>query len=641
VIVPDLAAVRSAAERIFDDILHPSLAAAGPESSPAFHVSAGPCLVEIPVISAAFTILSLGRPVLDSREASVLLRSPFFAGSLGEESGRALLDADLRRKGFYEISLRALAHKAERWAPNLARWLHAVGKVLDEIPRRQGAAAWSRAFSQLLRTAGWPGDRTPNSFEHQAIDRWNDLLSEFAPLDLVSGSMEYDSALARLRRMAAGTRFAPADEGAPVQIMGMLEAAGSTFDHLWVTGLEDRVWPQPPRPNPFLPAPLQRSKNLPHCSAERELVWARQVSARLLTSAREVVFSYPLREADTDLRPSPLILNLPEGTPAETEQDWLHALRSDRPALEEIVDAVGPAVPDGTKQRGGTAIIEKQAACPFRAFAEFRLGARALDEPSIGLSIQERGQIAHLALRHLWGELKSHEALVLSADSDLSLLISRSVQQALMDQVRDRGAASMTNFQSLEQERLESLLAAWLEIERERAPFAVVSSENAREVHVGGLNLEVKIDRVDALPDGRHVIIDYKTGKPSPAQWESDRPEAPQLPLYAATHETRLAAVAFAQLVQGESGFKGIGEDAGIPGVQEYSNSKIGKATGGTLTSHISDWRRILEQLALEFRSGNAVVAPERHSTCEYCALPALCRIADAGAPTKSEEDDE
>ena len=124
----------------------------------------------------------------------------------------------------------------------------------------------------------------------------------------------------------------------------MLEAAGARFDHLWVTGLEDRAWPAPPRPNPFLPSRLQRARGVPHSSGERELAYARRLTARLLASAPEVVVSCALHEGDTDLRPSPLILHLPETAPPAERPRIAHVLRASSPTLEEVADAAGPAL---------------------------------------------------------------------------------------------------------------------------------------------------------------------------------------------------------------------------------------------------------------------------------------------------------
>ena len=61
---------------------------------------------------------------------------------------------------------------------------------------------------------------------------------------------------ARLGRMAAETLFQPETPEVPVQVLGLIEAAGMTFDHLWVMGLSDEAWPTPVHLNPFIPVHL-------------------------------------------------------------------------------------------------------------------------------------------------------------------------------------------------------------------------------------------------------------------------------------------------------------------------------------------------------------------------------------------------
>ncbi len=69
-----------------------------------------------------------------------------------------------------------------------------------------------------------------------------------ASLDLTAPPMN----LAQVSGLAAATgrqcRFQVEDEGAPVQVMGMLEAAGLRFDHLWIMGLHDEALPAPANP---------------------------------------------------------------------------------------------------------------------------------------------------------------------------------------------------------------------------------------------------------------------------------------------------------------------------------------------------------------------------------------------------------
>ena len=119
-----------------------------------------------------------------------------------------------------------------------------MAKAADGLRERQHPSEWSAAFSKLLQRAGWPGDRPLNPAEHQTVEHWKNLLSELASLDVVLPRMTYGQALQRLRRIAHDRRFAPRDEGAPVQIMDMLEAAGSQFDALWIAGLHGGVWPE-------------------------------------------------------------------------------------------------------------------------------------------------------------------------------------------------------------------------------------------------------------------------------------------------------------------------------------------------------------------------------------------------------------
>jgi probable DNA repair protein len=307
-------------------------------------------------------------------------------------------------------------------------------------------------------------------------------------------------------------------------------------------------------------------------------------------------------------------------------------LRTSSPTLEERADAAGPPLTPGALQRGGMGVFEKQAACPFRAFAEYRLGARALEEPVLGLTPQERGKVLHAALENIWRELRTHAALVALATEARADLVARAIAAALAEQLRGRGIEAMPHVQVLEARRLERLLAAWLDVEALRSPFEVVASERQRAITLGGLSVDIQVDRLDWLPGGGFAIIDYKTGAVSPAHWEGERPDAPQLPLYAATLDEPVGAVLFAHLAAGDLRFRGLQEGAGVPQATEYSLSKAGKASGGTLADHIAEWRRVLENLGRQFAAGAAAVSPKTPQSCLHCDLPALCRVGGLAA---------
>jgi len=643
VVVPELGAVRAKVERIFDDVLHPDFVLPGNGAGErAYNISLGLALARQPVVHAAFQILEMAKGSLPLNAMGGLLRSPFLAGAERELSRRALLDGALRRRGEHEVAPGVVRRLAEAVDPEgrprpfnapllaqaLARWQRVRRRVTED---KQPPSAWSALFSDLLSALGWPGERTLDSHEYQAVTAFRDLLDEFAALDIAVEEMDFVHALAYLHRLARNTLFQPKSEVAPVQVLGVLEASGMVFDYLWVLGLHDEVWPPEPRPNPFLPLHLQREKGLPHASAERELAFTRQVTRRLLQSAPTVVVSHPCREEDRDLRPSPLIQTLPgvrvEGLELGEPVSFMRAVHRTA-ALEQLEDEAGPPVAPGSAVAGGTGIFKQQAACPFRAFAQYRLGATALDAVRPGLDAAERGTVLHAALEQVWKELKSQENLCGLAPEELERIIATAARQAVEAVLRQRLQSVPQAFVDIEQRRIARLLAAWLETEKTRTPFMVVETEQWREIQVAGIDVRTKIDRIDQLPDGRQVVIDYKTGKPRLDDWFGDRPGEPQLPLYCVSNPERVAAVMFAQVRAGDFQFRGLAHDAEIaPGVKPLSESDYAERAADW-EALLEEWRRVLEKLGEDFRAGRAPVDPKDGSkTCQYCELTPLCRI--------------
>ena len=93
-------------------------------------------------------------------------------------------------------------------------------------------------------------------------------------------------------------------------------------------------------------------------------------------------------------------------------------LRQDDPglrAVERMVDEQGPSMAADVRQRGGTRVFQYQAACPFRAFVELRLGAEKLEFPA-GPGRAQRGTPIHAALEEFRLEVHTHEALCTRAD---------------------------------------------------------------------------------------------------------------------------------------------------------------------------------------------------------------------------------
>jgi len=155
-------------------------------------------------------------------------------------------------------------------------------------------------------------------------------------------------------------------------------------------------------------------------------------------------------------------------------------------------------------------------------------------------------------------------------------------------------------------------------------------------VQWAGARLELRLDRVDRLDDGRLAIIDYKTGKSKPRfDLIGERLDQPQLPAYATAAGPESAAVA--TLYLGREGPK-------VCGVADRANrlGTIKPPKNGELQwpQLMQRWERQLHQLVEEFLRGEAAVKP-LPDACKYCHLQILCRIEPAAIPKLDEDADE
>ena len=178
----------------------------------------------------------------------------------------------------------------------------------------------------------------------------------------------------------------------------------------------------------------------------------------------------------------------------------------------------------------------------------------------------------------------------------------------------------------LERERLLNLLAEWMELEMTRDPFEVLATEERVTLQFAGMTLEATVDRIDRLQDGSLAVLDYKTGSPRVADWLGERPKDPQLPLYSVSHPRPVETISFARLKPGKMAFQRLSaQEEPIPGVKASEMAEDGFRSW---ERRKSEWTARLERLALEFRSGHAVVDPaEGRTTCRYCGLEPLCRV--------------
>ncbi|MBS0359632.1 MAG: PD-(D/E)XK nuclease family protein, partial [Proteobacteria bacterium] len=620
-VVPNLHQIRKQVSYLFNETFSGS-------TQTLFNISGGMVLSDYPIIYTAFKILELLSLEIDILDISHIVRSPFIGEAEQELSQREYFSVMLQEFGEYEIS-----------SENLIRQIEQSGceKLLARLKDffnhhcsiNQAPSQWAEYFSKQLHIVGWPGQRTLNSEEYQTVKHFYDLLEKFSRLDCVLKSISLSEAKHRLFMLASQMLFQPKTDATPIQVLGVLEAAGLEFEHLWVMGCHHEAWPAKADPNPLLPIQLQRQYNMPHASAHRELEFSQQMTHRFCQSASHIIFSYPTQEDDRTLKPSPLIQHFNTVSAKDFTQDLsdqsheLFKLKT----LEYVEDNHGPAILNDEIIHGGTSIFKKFAACPFQSFAHIRLGATTLNSIDSGLNALERGINIHELLKLCWTEIKNSEHLNHLTHEELTKIIHAAIETVFQDLKVKRPKTLTARFMEIEKKRLEKLLHRWFDIEKSRPPFEVCDHEQEHTMQMGKLHIRFRLDRLDQTADGSKYIIDYKTGYPNIRDWFGERPEEPQLPLYCIANP-EVDGIAFAQVRIDHMNFLGICKEGEVfyelKNIQDMKHAEIAP----DWNQQVTVWRNTLEKISNEFVSGKATVDPkDLNKTCQYCELASLCRI--------------
>lgn len=666
VVVHDLQSRRPEVERLLAETLTPGNDDLGLQDRP-WNVSMGTQLVRVPMIATAFDLLRLLDDRIDIQDIGRVLRSPWLRGGDAERNSRALLEKCLREKyprqlTLSEVRFRASEikkhdryhnelpedqHEPQPWhSPQLSAVLNTLAQFGREHSKSKPASAWAEAFDQLLVGLGWPlaGDSkdapTPagRAEEHdinwQTLQSWREALRELASLDATRLKLVRRTAISQLQQICREKVFQPRTPATPIQVLGLYEVSGLRFDHLWVVGLHNDTWPTSAKPNPFIPGKLQQAAQLPNSSPQRELEVARTITRRLLETSPDCVFSYPGSLDGEDVLPSPLLAGHPLIEDADLPRwqgDHWRAIvaAASKPRVEPLL-MPGKLI-HGTA-RGGSSILKHQALCPFRAFASNRLGADGLETPADGISAMLHGSLVHSVLEHFWKETKTQAALLALDEVALAARVRQHVNNVTEEEV---GLKQRPAFRVVEADRVYRHVMDYLELETQRDDFEVVGFEEEILPEIEGQTIRLVIDRVDRLPSGEKIIIDYKTGKVEPKKWFGDRPEDSQLPLYAISAETTPAAVVFGIIRDDGCLYKGVVKLGGLfPGLPP----KAGKANqylidaGVEMSATIDNWRQVIHRLMSEFLAGEAKIDPKNGTTTctnSYCELQSLCRIGE------------
>ena len=628
-----------------------------PGETPTFEFSLGVPVSQIPFTRSALLLLRwlrapLGETALDWLFACDLASQPGESAAL-QFSMRMLRRRDLQRPQWELEKFLNQGSISSVLPKDWVRRILSAQRSLNNEPHKQSPIEWADRVPNLLATMGWRGAAPQTSVDFQAQRRWTQAIDTAGSLGFDGRRISFGEFLTELQHAADEILFAPQSMDAPIQIAGPAESAGLTADALWFLGADEDSWPAVAATHPFLPLHVQREFGMPHSSHLQDWEFSEAITKRLLRSAPRVHFSFAAQNGDVESRPSRIITQL-AGLPTAIAGDLAPPSHED--PMTSLIEDFSSKPFDGGRLQGGSAILSFQSQCPFKGFANARLGAQSWDAAENGLSARQRGQILHDVLHSIWSGrrpgIKTHRELV--AIKDLLAFVRNHVNGVIKSGIPPHVRELMPAlYLELEETRLTRLITEWLEFERARLPFTVEATEAQSAVTVAGLGMNLRLDRVDRLQDGSQLVIDYKTGTVDPKAWNLPRPDDVQLPLYKLFGLAPLqpslfesfggpasGGLVFARVRTGNTCFSGRVADAratinpDLSGVTSLVKRRL------TAAEELN-WKDYIESLAREFLHGRADVSPREYpKTCERCGLQSVCRIQEPENRVRLEQEE-
>ena len=237
--------------------------------------------------------------------------------------------------------------------------------------------------------------------------------------------------------------------------------------------------------------------------------------------------------------------------------------------------------------------------CPYRFFAMRQLKLQAVDELEGELGKRDFGNWLHGLLSHF------HVALLATPSTDLPTRV----------QMINEAAALSTRELALADSEFLPFAAAWPRVregylawlsEHEAGGAQFTEAEQWKEMPLGALTLIGKIDRIDRLPDGRALVMDYKSESRSVTAVRISEPqEDTQLPFYAALLSDDELSASYVNLGEKEP-------------TRSYEQEDIVSLRDQLIDSIQTDMSRIAE--------GAPMPALGEGKACEYCDARGLCR---------------
>lgn len=170
---------------------------------------------------------------------------------------------------------------------------------------------------------------------------------------------------------------------------------------------------------------------------------------------------------------------------------------------------------------------------------------------------------------------------------------------------------------------IEAIAKEWQMIDDQRPSFTTIGKEFPLSYTYANITLQGRIDRIDEIDEHTHLIIDYKSTKPS-LNWYQDTLH--QLPIYAIMYGKKSLGIAYAQLKKNQCHLSGHISEHIDHSPLTCINQLSSRYAITSWDQATKQWEQQLHHLIDEMISHDLPPKPNK-AVCPDCEFKPLCRM--------------
>ena len=536
----------------------------------------------------------------------------------------------LERKRRGNVSIHELIETLEK-AEGLVHLTPSLMKHLDQIQvshhewrEKRAPSAWIKTFDAYLKNIQSSLLNPRDGYEEGVYEAWKKITETVSSLDRLTDEISIQDMLETLQYYLKKTTHQHQHEGIfKIDILGFHEITYETYDATWIMNLNEHNWPTPQQFNPFIPIKIQHDCHIN--THEKRHLHATNILDKFTHTSAFVTLSYAKKMGEEDIFPSPILYPFISSKPHEDINFNYKKDTFNHNVIEYIEDNTSIKIDVAQTAKSGIKLLEAQSICPAWAFYEFRLGAKRLeDEDEENLTTRLRGNLFHKTLEQFWMEYKSSFLVSALSKDELSKKI-QDIAHKNISAEKKKYPRILPEFFNIEEIRLINYLENWIQFELKRGDFEVKETEKNIPIHLGCLNFNIKIDRIDEVNQNK-IVIDYKSGATKTLnEWFLNAYGELQMPFYALfASDKPIDAIAIGVINSSKPQWVGIGRDMELlKGIKDASCS----AQYQSWDELLAFWRYRINNAAKSYELGDAAVRFAREKDMTYCHVKPILRL--------------